>query len=144
MAITVETAAAASEPMNVTMQAASPEIFSVDGSGRNQGAISFAGTADIVTERSFRVAGYPAQAGDEIQIWGTGLGSAVRVRLGESDAEVGSVRAVPGSPGLYTVQLRVPPGISFGDAIPVQVRVSTPDGKLFRSNSVNIAVEAER
>lgn len=123
-------------------------IFSLDGSGENQGVISFAGTTELAMARNFRVAGHPAQPGDEILIWGSGFGmptevasAAVLVELGGADAEVESVNAVPGHAGVYTIQARVPAGIDFGDAVPVQVQVTTPDGKQFRSDKVTLALE---
>ena len=144
----VETEAGISESVTAPMQEASPMIFSLDGSGENQGVISFAGTTELAMARNFRVAGHPAQPGDEILIWGSGFGmptevasAAVLVELGGADAEVESVNAVPGHAGVYTIQARVPAGIDFGDAVPVQVQVTTPDGKQFRSDKVTLALE---
>jgi uncharacterized protein (TIGR03437 family) len=148
LSITVETAAGASGPLSITMQAASPEIFSFDGSGRNQGTVSFAGTTDLVTARNPRVTGYPAQPGDMIQLWATGLGpaaestpGAVRVQIGGQELAAESIQGVAGNPGVYTVQVRVPANVTFGDFVPVQLLVTTPDGKQFRSNTVTIAAE---
>jgi len=111
--------------------------------------IFFAGTNDMVVERTPRIQGRPAQPGDEILIWGTGLGAAtgastgtLSVMLGEVNAEVLAVRAVPGYPGIYTVRVRVPEGLMSGDTAEVQLQLATPDGKQFNSNSVTLAVEA--
>jgi len=149
LSIAVENASALSEALSATMQTASPAILSLDGSGRDQGLIFFAGGNDMVVERTPRIQGRPAQAGDQILIWGTGLGPALdastgtlSVKLGEVNAEVLAVRAVPGYPGMYAVRVRVPEGLMSGDAAPVQLQVATPDGKQFNSNSVTLAVEA--
>ena len=110
--------------------------------------VSFADSTDVVSPRSFRLSGHPAQPGDAIQLWGTGFGSAkevpagsVRVKLGGELVEVESVRAVASTPGVYAVQVRVPRTITFGDSVPVQLQVTVPDGKQFDSNVVTMAVE---
>ncbi len=148
LSIAVETASAQSEPMISTMQAASPTILSLDGSGRNQGLIFLSGTNDMAVERTPRNHGQPAQPGDEILIWCTGLGQAVdaptgtfSVKVGGVDAEVESARAVPGHAGIYTVQARVPAATVFGDAVPVQIQVTGAGGGQSNSNTVTIAVE---
>lgn len=145
---TVETDTGVSEPLTATMQQATPTILSLDGSGQNQGVISFAETTDLAMPRNFQVPGHPAQPGDEIRIWGSGLGSpsmlnssTVQVDIGSVAAEIASVSAVPGYAGLYAIQARVPALIDFGDAVPVEVRINTPDGKQVDSNLVTIAVE---
>ena len=142
----VETEAGISESVTAPMQQVSPMMFSLDGSGENQGVISFAGTTELAMARNFQAAGHPAQPGDEILIWGSGFGTptevpAVEVKLGGVDAEVESVSAVAGHAGVYTIQARVPAGTDFGEAVPVQVQVTTPDGKQFRSNKLTLALE---
>jgi uncharacterized protein (TIGR03437 family) len=149
LSATLETASGTSNALSATMQEVSPEIFSVDGSGENEGVISFPNAAAMATPRSPRIPGYPAQPGDQILIWGTGFGSttesankAASVTLGGVRAGVGSVRAVPGHMGLYTVEVRVPETAGFGDAVPVQLMVTTLDGKQFASNVVTMATES--
>ena len=145
----VENGSRATEPLVATMQEASPEIFSTQGSAHNQGVVSHPDTSDLVTERTFRVAGYPAQVGDEILIWGSGFGAQaeasdgmVSAKLGGFDAEVKSVSPVPGFAGVYAVRVRVPAATAPGDTIPVQLHVIGADGRLFSSNTVTIPVEA--
>ena len=94
------------------------------------------------------MAAHPAQPGDEILLWSTGFGSwsearngTLSVKLGGVDAEVEAVNAAPDRAGLYTVQVRVPVPIGFGEGVPIQLQVMGPDGKLYHSNSVTIAVE---
>jgi len=130
------------------MQAASPAILSLDGSGRNQGLISFAGATDLAMVRNFRVPAHPAQPGDRILIWATGLGPAagadtgrVLVKLGDVDTAVESVQAVSGHAGVYTIQMRIPASMAFGDAVSVQLAVAAPDGHEFNSNTVTATIE---
>ncbi|HTX34306.1 MAG TPA: putative Ig domain-containing protein, partial [Bryobacteraceae bacterium] len=152
LAATVETEAGASTPVTALMRLATPAILSLDGSGRNQGVISFATASGRSTElampRNYQVPAHPAQPGDELLIWGSGLGSpsevtagTLQVEVGGMDAAVESIQAVPSHAGVYTIQVRVPAVLDFGDALPVHIQVSTPDGKLVSSNRVTIAVE---
>ena len=57
------------------------------------------------------------------------------------EAAVESVDPVPEWAGIFTIQVRVPALTDFGDAVPVDLRVSTPDGKQTASNQVTVAVE---
>jgi uncharacterized protein (TIGR03437 family) len=149
LSVSVVAASEASGPLTIPMQTVSPAIFSLEGGVPDQGVISFSGIADIAIERNAAIAGHPAQPGDELLIWGTGFGSAaetstrqVSVTLGDSDAEVEAVRAVPGYAGMYTIQVRVPAATMTGSAVPVEVQVTTPDGKQIQSNHVRVAVES--
>ena len=145
----VESNAGTTDAVKGTMQAASPMIFSLNGSGHNQGVISFADTNELAMARNFLVPAHPAQPGDEILIWGSGFGlpptdvpaGSVLVKLGGAFAEVESLRAVPGHAGTYVIQARVPIDAEFGDAVAVQVQVTTPDGRRSTSNEVTLAVE---
>jgi uncharacterized protein (TIGR03437 family) len=130
----------------MAMQSASPWIFGSGASGQNQGLASFVGTNELAMARNAQMPSHPAQPGDVVLLWGTGFGSsseawAVSVKVGGVDAEVDAVNAVPGRAGLYTVQVRVPVPMVFGDEVPVQLQAVGPDGKLFSSNSVTIAIE---
>src|SRR5262249_56622562 len=94
LAMVVETAIAASEPVAGTMQTLSPELFVLDGSTPDQGTISFASRNEFVTTIDSRMVGRPAQPGDEILLWGTGFGtdSRLSVKLSGLDAEVLGLR----------------------------------------------------
>jgi uncharacterized protein (TIGR03437 family) len=144
----VETAAGVSATSSAVMQSASPWIFSLGSQGQAQGMVSFAGSTDLAMARNAQLPAHPAQPGDEILLWGTGLGSVtvaspatVSVSVGGVDSEVEAVNPVPGQAGVYTVQVRVPVPMVFGDAVPVEASVIGSDGKRFKSNGVTIAVE---
>jgi uncharacterized protein (TIGR03437 family) len=145
----VETPSGVSGTLYVPVQGASPRIFVLGGAGQGQGLASFSDMADLAMPRNSQVAAHPAQPGDEILLWGTGFGSTnsanagrISVKVGGVDAEVEEVRAVPGYAGVYTVQVRVPVPTILGDEVPVQVQVIVPDGSVFNSNTVTVAVEA--
>jgi uncharacterized protein (TIGR03437 family) len=139
-----------SQPATMAIDEASPTILSMDDSPQNQGLISFYGTNDLVMERNYRGPAHPAQPGDQIVIFATGLGSAPESMTGEmmvklSDVYVGveSVRAVPGYAGVYAIQVRVPGAMAFG-AAPVQLRLMMPDTHQLDSNTVTGVFEAVR
>jgi uncharacterized protein (TIGR03437 family) len=144
LSIVVTTAAAASDPVAGEMQTVSPELSVLDGSTADQGMVSFAARSEFATAIDSRMVGRPAQPGDEILLWGTGFAGASRlsVKLGGVDAELLGVRAVPGVVGLSTIRVRVPAGAALGNAVPVMVQATTPDGRPVPSNIVTIAVEA--
>jgi uncharacterized protein (TIGR03437 family) len=135
------------KPLAGRMQEATPTILSMGDAEREQGVVSFADSAELAMPRNARVPAHPAQPGDTIRIWTTGLGLDAESRLATLSATVGgvdvpveSIQAAPGCVGLYTVQLRAP--MVFGDAVPVHIRVFTPGGLLPQSNTVLIAIEA--
>jgi uncharacterized protein (TIGR03437 family) len=148
LAVAVETPSGISGPLSMAMQSASPWVLGSGTLGQNQGMVSFVDTTELAMARNSLVPAHPAQPGDEILLWGTGLGSSsefpygiVSVKLGGVDAEVDAVNAVPGHAGLYTVKVRVPVPTVFGDGVPVELQVIGSDGKRFNSNRVTIAVE---
>ena len=98
--------------------------------------------------RHAQFAAHPAQPGETILFLGTGFGAVVdafpgtvSVQIGGVDAEVEGLSAVPSHSGLYTLQVRVPVPMVFGDEVPVEVQVTGPDGKVFRSTGITIAIE---
>jgi uncharacterized protein (TIGR03437 family) len=150
LSVTVETDAGTTEPVTTMMQEASPTILSLEDQSQAQGVVSFPDTTDLAMMRNFRVPAHPAQPGDQIMIWASGLGptaasaGTVLVKLGDAAAKVESVNAVSGQAGLYTIQVQVPVVVAFGDAVPVQIQVATPDGRQFNSNTVTATIEPVR
>ena len=151
LSVTVETRSTATKALTFTMQETSPTILSLDGSDGGQGLVSFLETPEVVMNRNSRIPARPAQPGDRILIWTTGLGSAAEtatgtlaVKLGGIYAEIESVHAVPGQAGLYAIQVNIPRATPFGDSVPVQVLVATKNGGQAGSNIVTISVEAAR
>jgi uncharacterized protein (TIGR03437 family) len=133
------------------MRTAFPTILSLDGSGQSQGLVSFSDAGELAMERNYRVAGHPAQPGDEVVLRATGLGfaggtpmGAVRVRIGDVYAAVESVQPVSGHAGLSAIQIRVPDGTPIGDAVPIQLELSTINAQQIRSNIVTAAFEQIR
>ena len=148
LSATVETTAGTSAALRTGMHAASPRILQARDLPDAQGYISFPGSSELAWERNYRVPAHPAQPGDDLQIWATGLGSVgeapfagLSVMIGGAPAEIESVDAVAGHPGVSMIRLRVPSATVFGDAVLVQIRVTTADVGQFNSSSVTMAVE---
>jgi len=126
--IVVRNGAATSMPVRTRIAAASPGIFSEAGTG-----------AAVATHADFRriTAESPAQVGETVVLFGTGLGlarPAVSVWIGGRPAEV-HYSGPTGLPGLDQVNVRIPLGAATGEAIPVTVS----DGESL-SDTVTIAV----
>ncbi len=137
-----------SRPVSMGAQEVTPTLLSLDDSA--QGLISFLETTDLVMARNYRVRAHPAQAGDQIVIYATGLGpdaaagsAAMTVQLGDVPVSVDAIEPVPGWLGVYAVKVQTPSAVTFG-VVPVQLRMITPDGRQFISNSVSAEFEPIR
>jgi uncharacterized protein (TIGR03437 family) len=146
----IDTEAGSTEPLNTTMQEVSPRILTLNDFGQ-QGLIEFPETGDLAVERNADVVGHPAQLGDRLLIWATGIGLPDQIATGRIQVKVGAVytnvdRAVSasGSPGLYGIEFRVPAALNFGDAVPVELSVVTPSGHSVDSNQISASIEAVR
>ncbi len=126
-----------SVPQSVTVAPAQPAIFTVDESGRGQGAI-------VNLQNQVVDASAPAGSGDTVVMYGTGLGavtpalpagvsapsaplsqaSGVSVTIGGVAANVSFAGLSPGYAGLYQLNVVVPPGVTPGSQVPVAISVA--------------------
>ena len=143
--VTVDSEFGSSQPVTIKFGDANPTILSLDDS--EQGLISFSGTDELVMERSFTAPSRPAQPGDQIIIYATGLGSgetsnsgAMTVQFGSVSAAIEAVSPVPGRPGLFSVQVQTPPAIPSG-VVPVRLQITAVGGQLVSSNAVSATFE---
>jgi uncharacterized protein (TIGR03437 family) len=132
--LTVSNAGSASEPVNVTIAGdAGPGIFTIDGSGRGQGAILIAGTG-LIARATRDAFSRPARHGDIVEIYCTGLGAVEgsapeRTRLtpeviiGGGRADVLFSGLAPGFVGLNQINARVPTSAGTGIGVTVSVRI---------------------
>jgi uncharacterized protein (TIGR03437 family) len=148
--LVIDTDAGSTEPLSSTVQEVSPRILPVEDSGQ-QGLIVFPETGDVAVARNAKVPGHPAQPGDRLVVWGTGLGLAeqimagtVQVRVGTVYANVDGVVSADGFAGLSGVEFRVPRALNFGDAVPVELHVLPPSGHPADSNEVTASIEPVR
>jgi len=131
-----------SVPEEVLIAGAQPGVFTVDGSGKNQGHIYIAkadGTATLAGPAS------PAKAGDVLVMYCAGLGpvnvpvvdgtaspfspiafttNQVTVTIGGINAPVAFSGLTPGFAGLYQINAVVPAGVKPGDQVQVIVTVA--------------------
>jgi uncharacterized protein (TIGR03437 family) len=140
------------------MEAASPGIYSLNGSGAGQGAILIAGTMLAATAGS---SGRPAKLGEYVEIYANGLGvldtpwpagtpapadkslrvkNPVLVVLGGIEVEPSFVGLAANSIGLYQVNLQVPFYAPVDNAVPVLLKVFLDDGSVRTSNAVTMAI----
>ncbi len=127
-------------PVAVDVAAAQPAIFRLTGT---QGHIyKFTATG----QQTLADAANPVRAGDVIVIYCEGLGAvdppvpagaaapgveplartvnAVRLTIGGVEAGTSYRGLAPGFSGLYQINATIPPGVSPGDAVPVQLQVA--------------------
>jgi len=161
VSLTIQSGTGTSAALPSVMQFAAPGIFTLDGSGKGQGAVLVAGTDLIAMPRTKGIPSNPAQRNGYISIYTTGLGATnvnvpagppapsdplaevlapVDVILGGTAADVTFAGLVPGYTGLYVVNAKIPQSTPIGPAIPLQVRVHGPDGTVSESNTATIAV----
>jgi uncharacterized protein (TIGR03437 family) len=163
MSLVVEGNTGLSAPLSSTMQFATPGIFSLDASGRGQGAILIANTPNLAMTPVNGIPSHPATPGGFISIYATGLGATnIAVPLGTASpvqplaqatapvevfvdgqkAEVTFAGLAPGFIGLYQVDAQLPSSVTLGPIVPLQIAVHLPNGAVVSSNAVTIAVAA--
>ncbi len=148
-----------STPINVSIAAVSPAIFTLDASGKGQGIVtnaltgSFAAPTGSIPGRDAQ----PVKAGDFLVIWSNGLGAVnnqpatgaggpsgpladtkqpVTVTLAGRTIPAAFSGLVPTLVGLYQVNIQVPTGIVANSAVPLTITVGG-----VTSNQVTIAVQ---
>jgi uncharacterized protein (TIGR03437 family) len=156
LAVSVENDAGTSAAITGATASITPGVFSADGSGSGQGVVHLTGTSLLATARDYRVLGQPAQPGDSITLWATGIdpnGLQPIITVGGLLSAVKTVSAVPGWAGICQITVAVPAGVPPGDAVPVRASFGplpassssrSPFGSRVRSNQVTIAIEEGR
>jgi len=150
VSVEVEYRGTRTPPLQVPAAAAAPGIFSLDASGQGQGAI-------LNQDLSLNGAANPAPSGSIVVLYVTGEGQTeppgidgklaagslpkprlpVAVQIDGIDAEVLYAGAAPTLvAGVMQVNVRLPPGVRSGDAVPVLIKV----GEATSSPGVTLAV----
>jgi uncharacterized protein (TIGR03437 family) len=130
--ILVSRGSSISVPQQITLAAASPGIFSADGTGKGQGKI-------LTVDGALADSAHPVKSGDTVLIYSTGLGEVdppvsagnltsgdpsvtilpVGVSIGGVAAQVLFSGLNSSGPGTYLVKAVVPDGVTPGDQTPV-------------------------
>jgi len=92
--------------------------------------------------------GNPAQPGDRVSIWTTGLDatdqtlpSSVLVKFGALSVEADSVHAVSEHAGTQAVEVQVPAAAGAGNVVPVCIEVFALTGQEVSSNCAYTTLE---
>ena len=135
--------------LDTQMHEASPGIFTINGDGTGAGVILANETVGSTTGYNENVAGSPVQESPIVSLLVTGIGQSfgfvtdtvaqlVSVTVDGLAAEVMSTQAI-GS-GVYQLDVRTPRYARTRGAV-VHVEIPLSDGKLLRSNGVEVTVE---
>jgi len=145
-----------SSSLQVSIGFAAPALFTTDGSGKGQGAVTIAGPEVLAAPGGAFPGSRPARRGEFLQIYGTGFGPVSRIQsdgqpkspatlaisrtpevtIGGVPANVQFAGLTAGGVGLYQINVQVPAGAPAGAAVPVVVTLSRA-----ASNPVTVAVE---
>jgi uncharacterized protein (TIGR03437 family) len=156
--LTVENDRGSSNTVHIPVREATPGIFTIDDLRPGQGMVVAHETDKLASLPSPVAKASPARPGDLVSLFVTGLGvtaSAVDGALQDNaglrshilllidgiPAEVLSAGPLPGLPGIYRVDARIPRATAPSAQVPVEIRVALTDGRLAVSNEVTISVE---
>lgn len=157
--LTVTNAAGTSTPLIISLSGVAPGIFSIDSSGKGQGAIQLANSSTFAAPAGSipGAAAQPVTRGNYVTIYCSGLGAVsnqpatgaaasgstlsnasgnVTVTIGGQNAPVSFAGLAPGFVGLYQVNAQVPSSVTPGNAVAVVVTVNGT-----ASNTVTMAVQ---
>ncbi len=160
--IQVKTGRGTSIALGTSMAAVTPAVFVLSPLGPAQAAALLGGSSLIVMPRNGLVPSEPAEVGDVISLYVSGLGevdrpvsigdpapldhlvralSDVHVSFGGIQGEVTFAGYAPGYVGLYQVNVKIPAGLATGDAVPLWIEVPQSGGTIVKSAPVSIAIE---
>ncbi len=157
--LTVTNAAGTSTPLIVSLSGVAPGIFSIDSSGKGQGAIQLANSSTFAAPAGSipGASAQPVSRGSYLTIYCSGLGAVsnqpatgaaasgstlsmasgnVTATIGGQSAPVSFAGLAPGFVGLYQVNAQVPQSVTPGSAVSLSISVNG-----VASNSVTIAVQ---
>ena len=152
-------------PLQSTMLPAAPDLFTLSGmnkNGTNQGVILITSTNELAMPKTAGTASRPAQPGENLTIYATGLGETqdivplgtpapsaplillknkITVVIGgiEIDPELSTL--APGRVGLDQINAQLPEGVPTGPAVSLYLQVTMADGTVVRSNAVTLAID---
>jgi uncharacterized protein (TIGR03437 family) len=146
--------------MESVMRTATPGLFTIDST--DQGAVLIGETNEIAMPKTDRFPSRPAQRGEYITIYATGLGEVedgvpagtpapldrtvqlrnqIKIVAGDLEIDPSFAGLVPGTVGLYQVNAQLPPEIAAGSAVPLSIKVILPNEASAMSNIVTVAID---
>jgi uncharacterized protein (TIGR03437 family) len=160
-AVVVTSNGTPSAPLNITVTASAPAIFSLAGQAY---VVNGDGTLAAPANSIAGIVTHPAVIADPngIVIFATGMGavdtaiadganssdltrntlSAPTVTIGGMNAQVTYSGLSPQFVGVNQINVTIPPGTPTGPAVPLQIQITGPDGVIM-SNLVTIAVSSQ-
>ncbi|MBZ5676601.1 MAG: hypothetical protein LAP61_20375 [Acidobacteriia bacterium] len=157
--IAIDGTAGSLAPISTTMQAAAPDLFSLVGT--NRGIVQIDGTNELAMPTTEGIPSRPVHPGESLTVFASGLGETqdpppvgfpapsdhpvlsrnkVNVVFGDNEVLPGVASLVPGTVGVFQIDVQTPLDAPVGSAIPLSVRVTLPDGRVLDSNVVTIAI----
>lgn len=144
-------AGSAPVPIQNTMLAATPALFTVDAARPGQGLVMIANSNSLAMPATGGFLSAPAVPGQYVSILATGLGPVsasspplavnyVRVWIGGVPVQPSFAGLVPGGAGVFQVIAQIPANITAGTAVPLYLEVDPSGGNAIPSNQVVIAV----
>jgi uncharacterized protein (TIGR03437 family) len=143
LSVVVDALQGSTLPVKTVVGNLSPGIFSADGTGSSQGAVTPSGNSDLVMARNYRSSSQPARPGDHLLMYVTGINGAAETLL-----NIGGIQVTPDSKiprprhaGVFQLDFTVPQGIGADNNTIVYLTTRFWDGKVTNSNSITIAIE---
>jgi len=157
VSVVVTSGGVASAPATIPLSAYAPGLYTTNQQGTGQAAARVAGTASIAAPVGVFPGSSPAPRGGYVEFYGTGFGpvsntpadcaaspavplaytnATVSATVGGLKASVSFSGLAPGLIGLYQIDVRIPAGVTPGNAVPVTLAVAG-----VASNTVTIAVQ---
>ena len=148
------------DPLQFTLREATPGLFILDQT--YQGAVLIAGTNLVARDTTDAYPSRPAQHGEYLALFATGLGpmqevvpagapapsdhvvqttDKVTVVIGGVEMTSSFAGLTPGYIGLDQVNVEILQAVPSGDAVPVYLKMVLSDGSVIQSNIVTVAIQ---
>jgi uncharacterized protein (TIGR03437 family) len=141
--ITLQTLTGVALPVQTVMSATAPGIFTLNGSGTEQGVVNYSGTDVTAMIANPENASRAALPGETVTIYATGINppQKISVMTGTTELKPESIVASTERAGVYEISVTLPNALADGDS-EVLLKVLEADGSAIMSNKVSIATTA--
>ncbi len=141
--VQVQNSVGTSAPINATVQAAAPGIYTWSLNGTGTGQAYFANTATKVTIPDYLTPSESPVPGDAISIYVTGINPAVSANsltIAGTAVPITSIVALAGQPGNYKINCTIPANMTATTAAAVVVTTTAPDNSTVTSNTATLPI----